>query len=109
MNRRDVTAMTTYLSNGSAVVSVDPRDGAITSLAGGFDFATSKFNRVTQAARQPGSSFKPFIYSAALEHGNTPATVVLDAPVVISSSELYKCSSPRSGKLHLSSPHLPSG
>ena len=73
-----------------AVVSIDPQDGAITSLAGGFDFATSKFNRVTQALRQPGSSFKPFIYSAALEHGNTPATVVLDAPVVINSSELEK-------------------
>ena len=73
-----------------AVVSIDPQDGAITSLAGGFDFATSKFNRVTQAYRQPGSSFKPFIYSAALEHGNTPATVVLDAPVVINSSELEK-------------------
>ena len=71
-----------------AVVSVDPYDGAITSLVGGFDFAVSKFNRATQSARQPGSSFKPFIYSAALEHGNTPATVVLDAPVVINSSEL---------------------
>ena len=72
----------------SAVVSVDPQDGSISSLAGGFDFATSKFNRVTQAYRQPGSSFKPFIYSAALEHGNTVATVILDAPIVISSSEL---------------------
>jgi penicillin-binding protein 1A len=72
----------------AALVSVDPRDGAITSLVGGFDFGMTKFNRVTQAARQPGSSFKPFIYSAALEHGNTPATVVLDAPVVITSSEL---------------------
>jgi len=72
----------------SAVVSLDPRDGSISSLSGGFDFATSKFNRVTQAYRQPGSSFKPFIYSAALEHGNTVATVVLDAPIVISSSEL---------------------
>jgi penicillin-binding protein 1A len=71
-----------------AVVSVDPADGAITSLVGGFDFAMTKFNRVTQAFRQPGSSFKPFIYSAALEHGNTAATVVLDAPVVINSSEL---------------------
>ncbi len=71
-----------------AVVSLDPSDGAINSLAGGFDFATSKFNRVTQAFRQPGSSFKPFIYSAALEHGSTAATVVLDTPVVISSSEL---------------------
>jgi len=71
-----------------AIVSLDPADGAITSLVGGFDFATTKFNRVTQAFRQPGSSFKPFIYSAALEFGNTPATVVLDAPVVITSSEL---------------------
>ncbi len=71
-----------------AVVSLDPYDGAISSLVGGFDFTTSKFNRATQAFRQPGSSFKPFIYSAALEFGNTPATVVLDAPVVINSSEL---------------------
>ena len=72
----------------AAVVNLDPQDGAISSLAGGFDFSTSKFNRVSQAYRQPGSSFKPFIYSAALEHGNTVATVVLDAPIVISSSEL---------------------
>jgi penicillin-binding protein 1A len=71
-----------------ALVSVDPFDGAVAALTGGFDFTTSKFNRARQAYRQPGSSFKPFIYSAALEHGNTPATVVLDAPVVISSSEL---------------------
>jgi penicillin-binding protein 1A len=71
-----------------AVVTIDPTDGAIGGLAGGFDFATSKFNRATQAYRQPGSSFKPFIYSAALEHGNTVATVILDAPIVISSSEL---------------------
>ena len=71
-----------------AVVSIDPRDGAVSALSGGFDFATSKFNRAVQAYRQPGSSFKPFIYSAALEHGNTAATVVLDAPIVINSSEL---------------------
>ena len=71
-----------------AVVSIDPFDGAISALTGGFDFTTSKFNRAVQAFRQPGSSFKPFIYSAALEHGNTPATVILDAPVVINSSEL---------------------
>src|SRR5210317_651062 len=56
-----------------AVVSIDPFDGAVTALTGGFDFTTSKFNRARQAFRQPGSSFKPFIYSAALEHGNTPA------------------------------------
>jgi len=74
----------------SALVSVDPYDGAITSLTGGFDFTLSKFNRATQAARQPGSSFKPFIYSAALEAGNTLATIVLDAPVVINSSALER-------------------
>ncbi|MBT8080416.1 MAG: PBP1A family penicillin-binding protein [Gammaproteobacteria bacterium] len=74
----------------SAVVSVDPVDGAITSLAGGFDFAISKFNRVTQAARQPGSSFKPFVYAAALAQGNTLATIILDAPVVISSAALER-------------------
>jgi len=71
-----------------AVVSLDPGDGGINSLAGGFDYTTSKFNRVSQAFRQPGSSFKPFIYSAALEHGNTAATVINDTPVVISSAEL---------------------
>ncbi|MEX0708548.1 MAG: PBP1A family penicillin-binding protein [Woeseia sp.] len=72
----------------AAVVSLDPYDGAITSLVGGFDYSLSKYNRVTQASRQPGSSFKPFIYSAALEQGNTAATIVTDAPVVISSAQL---------------------
>jgi len=65
-----------------AIVALDPHDGSIVALSGGFDYAASKFNRVTQARRQPGSSFKPFVYSAALEAGLTPATVVLDAPVV---------------------------
>jgi len=65
----------------SAFVSVRPSDGAILSLVGGFDFDRSKFNHVTQAFRQPGSSFKPFIYSAALEKGFSPATVVNDAPL----------------------------
>ena len=65
-----------------AIIALDPHDGSIVALSGGFDYAASKFNRVTQARRQPGSSFKPFIYSAALEAGLTPATVVLDAPVV---------------------------
>ena len=64
-----------------AFVAVDPRDGAIKAMVGGFDFGKSKMNRVTQAWRQPGSSFKPFIYSAALEKGFTPATVVNDAPL----------------------------
>jgi penicillin-binding protein 1A len=74
----------------SAFVSVDPNDGAITSLSGGYDFSISKFNRVTQAIRQPGSSFKPFIYAAALQAGNTLATIVLDAPVVINSAALER-------------------
>ena len=74
----------------SALVSVDPQDSAITSLVGGLDFSLSKFNRATQSARQPGSSFKPFIYSAALEAGNTLATIILDAPVVINSSALER-------------------
>jgi len=64
-------------------VSVDPKDGAIVALVGGFDFFQSKFNRVTQARRQPGSGFKPFVYAAAFDKGFTPASVVLDAPVVI--------------------------
>jgi penicillin-binding protein 1A len=64
-----------------AFVAMDPRDGSIKALVGGFDFEKNKFNHVTQAWRQPGSSFKPFIYSAALEKGFTPATVINDAPL----------------------------
>lgn len=65
-----------------ALVALDPHDGAIVALTGGFDYYASKFNRVTQARRQPGSGFKPFIYSAAIENGFTPASIILDAPVV---------------------------
>ncbi len=64
-----------------AFVAMDPRSGAIKAMVGGFDFGKNKFNHVTQAWRQPGSSFKPFIYSAALEKGFTPLTVVNDAPL----------------------------
>ncbi|KQM71413.1 penicillin-binding protein [Xylophilus sp. Leaf220] len=64
-----------------AFVALDPRTGAIKALVGGFDFGKNKFNHVTQAWRQPGSSFKPFIYSAALEKGFTPATVINDGPL----------------------------
>jgi penicillin-binding protein 1A len=64
-----------------AFVALDPRTGAVRAMVGGFDYAKNKFNHVTQAWRQPGSSFKPFIYSAALEKGFTPATVVNDAPL----------------------------
>ncbi len=64
-----------------AFVSLDPRTGAVRAMVGGFDYAKNKFNHVTQAWRQPGSSFKPFIYSASLEKGFTPATVINDAPM----------------------------
>jgi penicillin-binding protein 1A len=64
-----------------AFVAIDPRTGAVRAMVGGFDYSKSKFNHVTQAWRQPGSSFKPFIYSAALEKGFTPATVINDAPL----------------------------
>ncbi len=65
-----------------AIVAVDPANGAVQALVGGFDYFASKFNRAMQARRQPGSAFKPFIYSAALENGFTPASIINDAPVV---------------------------
>ena len=71
----------------AAFVAIDPNDGAILALVGGFDFRRNKFNRVTQALRQPGSSFKPFIYAAALEKGFSPSTLVNDAPLSISALE----------------------
>ncbi len=71
----------------AAIVSVDPKDGKLLALTGGYDFNKSKFNRITQALRQAGSSLKPFIYSAALEKGFTPASIFNDAPIVISDPE----------------------
>ncbi|MBO9664287.1 penicillin-binding protein 1A [Dokdonella sp.] len=65
----------------AAIVALNPEDGAIESMVGGFSFLRSKFNRATQSARQPGSGFKPFLYSAAFDHGFTPASVLNDAPV----------------------------
>ncbi|CAN6135247.1 MrcA Membrane carboxypeptidase/penicillin-binding protein [Methylophilaceae bacterium] len=71
----------------AALVALDPENGAIRALVGGFDFNQNKYNHVTQASRQPGSSFKPFIYSAALEKGYTPATVMEDAPLNFAANE----------------------
>jgi penicillin-binding protein 1A len=71
----------------AAIVAADPGDGAIRALVGGFDFNRNQYNHVTQALRQPGSSFKPFIYSAALEKGFTPATIVNDAPLTFSAAQ----------------------
>ena len=72
----------------SAFVALDPKDGAIQALVGGYDFFEGKFNRVTQARRQVGSGFKPFLYSSALSAGYTPASVFLDAPVVFDDPKL---------------------
>ena len=66
-----------------AIVAIDPRNGRVLALSGGYDFDNSEFNRATQAKRQPGSAFKPFVYLAALESGYRPNTKVLDAPLVI--------------------------
>lgn len=71
----------------AGIVAVDPRTGAIRALIGGFDFSRNQYNHVTQALRQPGSSFKPFIYSAALEKGFTAATVVNDAPLTFTAAQ----------------------
>lgn len=67
----------------ASLVAINPEDGAILALVGGFDFQSSNFNRATNAARQPGSSFKPFVYSAALDKGFTLATIINDAPIVV--------------------------
>jgi penicillin-binding protein 1A len=71
----------------SALISMDPHDGAVRALVGGFDFSRNQYNHVTQALRQPGSSFKPFIYSAALEKGFTPSTIINDAPLTFSAAQ----------------------
>jgi penicillin-binding protein 1A len=85
-----------------ALVSVHPQDGALQALVGGFDFYQSKFNRATQAQRQPGSSFKPFVYSAALDKGYTVASLFNDAPVVFDDPSLETAWRPEnySGKFY---------
>lgn len=82
----------------SALVSLDAHSGAVIALVGGFDFHNSKFNRATQAGRQPGSSFKPFIYSAALDHGMTPATIINDAPIVLESDGIQEAWRPQNAE-----------
>lgn len=86
----------------AALVSLNAEDGAILSLVGGFDYEQSKFNRVTQATRQPGSNFKPFLYTAALENGFTPATIINDAPIVFEDQQLESSWRPEnaSGKFY---------
>lgn len=72
----------------ASLIALNPSDGAIISMVGGFDFAQSHFNRVTQAKRQPGSNFKPFVYTSALEHGMTAASIINDAPIVFEDANL---------------------
>ena len=79
----------------SALISLDPNNGAIRALVGGFSFEQSNYNRATQAKRQPGSSFKPFIYSAALDQGYTAATLVNDAPIVFAEDDLSQVWRPK--------------
>ncbi|MDZ4336713.1 MAG: penicillin-binding protein 1A [Pseudomonas sp.] len=79
----------------SALVSLDPNSGAIRALVGGFSFEQSNYNRAAQAKRQPGSSFKPFVYSAALDKGYTAATLVNDAPIVFADDALSQVWRPK--------------
>ncbi len=73
------------------LVAMDPKTGRVVAMVGGFSFAQSEFNRATQAMRQPGSSFKPFVYAAALDNGYTPASVVLDAPIeIVSGGKVWR-------------------
>ncbi len=85
-NNKQQWQLTQIPKVAGALVSLDPKDGAIRAIAGGFDFSYSKFNRAVQAKRQPGSSFKPFIYSAALAKGSSPATIINDAPFKLAGS-----------------------
>lgn len=86
----------------AALVTLDPDNGAIKALVGGFDFSTSNFNRATQAKRQPGSNFKPFIYTSALEQNLTAASLINDAPVVFDDAKLERAWRPEnnSGKFY---------
>ncbi len=87
-----------------AIVALRPRDGAVMALSGGLDFARSQYNHALQAARQPGSGFKPFIYSAALANGVTPASIFVDAPLVFEDQTLEQAYRPRNDDNQFSGP-----
>jgi penicillin-binding protein 1A len=103
-NGRGVAALAQLPEAQGALVALDPNDGAVAALVGGFDYFDNKFNRVTQARRQPGSGFKPFLYSAALENGFTPATIVMDAPIVYDDSGQEKIWRPENNEKSFSGP-----
>ena len=87
-----------------AIVALRPSDGAVIALSGGFDFARSQYNHALQAARQPGSGFKPFVYSAALANGVTPASIFVDAPLVFDDATLEQSYRPRNDNSQFSGP-----
>ena len=87
-----------------ALVALEPRTGAVKALVGGYDFATNQFNHATQGGRQPGSGFKPFVYSAALEYGITPATVFMDAPLVFEDESLETTYRPKNDRSRFNGP-----
>ncbi|MBA2648138.1 MAG: penicillin-binding protein 1A [Legionella sp.] len=88
----------------SAMISLNPKDGSILVLVGGFNFLKSKFNRATQSARQPGSSFKPFVYAAALNNGYSLATLINDAPIVVDDPSLPNLWRPHNVNLKFNGP-----
>jgi penicillin-binding protein 1A len=101
-NRESKWLLADVPSVEGALVSINPANGGINAMVGGFDYFKNKFNRATQARRQPGSNFKPFIYSAALERGYTAATIINDAPVVFDDDSLESTWRPEnySGKVY---------
>ncbi len=103
-NGHGVAALAQLPEAQGALVALDPNDGAVAALVGGFDYFDNKFNRVTQARRQPGSGFKPFLYSAALENGFTPSTIVMDAPIVYDDSGQEKIWRPENNEKSFSGP-----
>jgi penicillin-binding protein 1A len=101
---RGAAALSQLPEAQGALVALDPNDGAVAALVGGFDYFDNKFNRVTQARRQPGSGFKPFLYSAALENGFTPSTIIMDAPIVYDDSGQEKIWRPENNEKSFSGP-----
>ena len=97
-NRSGMAELAELPEAQAALVALDPDDGAVSAVVGGFDYYNNKFNRATQARRQPGSGFKPFLYSCALDHGFTPATIVLDAPTVYDDPDQEKIWRPKNAE-----------
>ena len=87
-----------------AIIALRPADGAVMALSGGFDFARNQYNHALQAARQPGSGFKPFVYSAALANGVTPASIFVDAPLVFDDETLEQAYRPRNDNNQFTGP-----